>query len=201
MTDFVSCLRDEIVASQTARLDFIKWKMILIAALGAVGLGLAGEKMIAAPAVLGFIPIACAYVDVVCAHANFRILLIGYFLRTGGGADPPDLAAAHYEALCEANRGGFALESIVLWGTTIAMSALVAFAALESPSLAQLHLGAAFEKMPPGITLFLCVSAVVGSLVSIVATAYLDSRVKKLAPPGGAVGRTSGVTLTGASGH
>lgn len=184
MTDFVSCLREEIIASQNARLDFIKWKMLLIAALGAVGLGLAGEKMIAAPAVLGFIPIACAYVNVVCAHANFRILLIGYFLRTGGSANrPPDTAAADYEALCEANRGGFALESIVLWGTTIAMSALVAFAALASPSLARLHLGPAFENMPPGITRFLWMSAIVGSLVSIVATRYKDYRVGKLASP------------------
>ena len=150
MTDIVSCLREEIIASQNARLDFIKCgEMLLIAALGAVGLGLASEKMIAAPAVLGFIPIACAYVDVVCAHANFRILLIGYFLRTGGSANrPPDSAAANYEALCEANRGGFALESIVLWGTTIAMSALVAFVALASPLLAGLRLGPAFENMP-----------------------------------------------------
>jgi hypothetical protein len=182
MTDLVSCLRNEIVASENARLDFIKWKIVLIAALGAVGLGLASDTKIAAPAVLGFIPIACAYVDVVCAHVNFRILLIAHFLRTGGKANrPPDSATADYEALCEEQRGGFRLESVVLVGTTIAMSLLVALVALESRSLSgQLHLGPAFENMPAGITHFLWVSAVVGSLVSIGTTWYKHVRVLKL---------------------
>ena len=161
MTDLVSCLRNEIVASENARLDFIKWKIVLIAALGAVGLGLASDTKVAAPAVLGFIPIACAYVDVVCAHVNFRILLIAHFLRTGGKANrPPDSATADYEALCEEQRGGFRLGSVVLVGTTIAMSLLVALVALESRSLSgQLHLGAGLRKTCPRGSRTFCGSA------------------------------------------
>jgi hypothetical protein len=185
MTDLVSCLRNEIVASENARLDFIKWKIVLVAALGAVGLGLVSDTKVAAPAVLGFIPIACAYVDVVCAHVNFRILLIARFLRTGGRANrPPDSATADYEALCEEQRGGFRLESVVLVGTTVAMSILVAVVALESRSLpGQLHLGPAFENMPAGMTDFLLISAGVGTVVSVLTTWYKDVHVSKLASP------------------
>ncbi len=185
MTDLVTALRNEIVASENARLDFIKWKIVLVAALGAVGLGLASDTKVAAPAILGFIPIACAYVDVVCAHVNFRILLIAHFLRTGGTANrPPDSATADYEALCQAQRGGFGLESIVLVGATIAMSLLIAVVALESRSLSgQLHLGPAFENMPAGMTDFLLISAVVGSVVSVGTTWYKHVNVSKLASP------------------
>ena len=185
MTDLVSCLRNEIVASENARLDFIKWKIVLIAALGAVGLGLASDTKIAAPAVLGLIPIACAYVNVVCAHVNFRILLIAHFLRTGGRANrPPDSATADYEALCQAQRGGFGLESVVLVGTTVAMSILIAVLAFESRSLSgQLRLGPAFETMPAGMTDFLLTSAFVGSAVSVGTTWYKHFHVSKLASP------------------
>ena len=44
-----------VLLSDNARLDFIKWKIVLIAALAAAGLGLASEKLPAAPAVLGLI--------------------------------------------------------------------------------------------------------------------------------------------------
>jgi hypothetical protein len=192
VTDVVSCLRDEIVQSENARLDFIKWKILLIAVLGAVGLGLASDTKVAAPAILGFIPIACAYVDVVCAHVNFRILLIGHFLRNGGKAfAAPDVATAAYEALCEEHRTGFRLESIVLWGTTFAMCLLVASIALESRSLGQFHLGPAFENMPAGVVRFLLTSAGLGIVVSSWASVYKHYEVHKLVSPTADAGATS----------
>ncbi len=77
-------LRDEIIESQKARADLFKWKIILVAAIGAAGLGVGAPKAEVASKVeyvLCLIPLVCVYTDVLCAHLNLRIRVIGEFLR------------------------------------------------------------------------------------------------------------------------
>jgi len=81
MNDYSSSiekLTDEIIESQKIRSDFMKWKIIVVAALGAAGLGLHGNCPIA-PLLLLIIPFACFYIDTLCYHISLRISGIGHF--------------------------------------------------------------------------------------------------------------------------
>lgn len=79
-------LRNEIIESQKARTDLMKWKFILISGLGAAGLGFT-KKLNDSPIehvtilVLCCIPFVCAYVDLLCRHLFLRTLVIGRFIK------------------------------------------------------------------------------------------------------------------------
>src|SRR5215831_8078248 len=81
----MSSLRKEIVEAQKVRSEILKWKLILVAALGAVGLGFSNPNTIVPNAylVLLLIPLVCFYVDLLCRHMSLRIIVIGAFLRFG----------------------------------------------------------------------------------------------------------------------
>ena len=88
-------LRDEIIESQKARADLFKWKIILVAAIGAAvfdvgdplasgkAAGQAGQDDIVSKReyLLCLVPLVCVYTDILCAHMNLRIRVIGQFLR------------------------------------------------------------------------------------------------------------------------
>lgn len=104
-------LRDEIVESQKARCDLLKWKLALVAGLGAVGLGL-GDYAPKEPGyshhyVLCLIPLVCVYVDLLAKHMTLRIMVIGCF---GGHLAPekkgePESIEALYEKFAGKARG------------------------------------------------------------------------------------------------
>lgn len=78
-------LRSEIIESEKARIDLLKYKLVAVAALGSIGLGLNKESS-QHPLILALIPLVCIYVDLLCYHNTMRILVIGkYFKRTGCG--------------------------------------------------------------------------------------------------------------------
>jgi len=193
MSDTVGSLRGEIVESEKARLDFIKWKIILIAALAVVGLGIGTTTGGAFPAVLGFIPLVCAYVDVVCVHNDLRILAIAHFLRRSAATrgDP----AADYETMCQIKRKLFSLESWALVGTTVALSLLVIVIAI-APHVCQLVLpsGASCQTpSPPGqgfslnvaISVFLVVMSLIGLAASVGAVWLKETRISTYLPDAG----------------
>lgn len=86
MADDMGALRSEIMESEKIRYDLLKWKLALVAALGTVGLGIgdAGKSTGVEHLnyVLCLIPMVCIYTDVLCAHMNLRIMVIGRYLRT-----------------------------------------------------------------------------------------------------------------------
>jgi len=99
-------MREEIVESQKARIDLLKWKIIAVAAISGAALGLGSN-----PATSHYdflfclIPLVCVYVDLVCCHLNLRILVIGSYLRmvharqmAGENVEPND---ADYEDFAE----------------------------------------------------------------------------------------------------
>jgi hypothetical protein len=122
-------LRDEIIESQKARTELMKWKLILVAAIGGASLGI-GSNLPASRnppyGLLALIPWVCLYVDAVCFHLELRILAIGRFIRIGGkGSVPVDSVARKYEEYCAEFRPTFSLEGFALALTTIAISILV----------------------------------------------------------------------------
>lgn len=78
----IPVLRNEIVESEKARIDFLKYKLIVVGAIGVVGLGLKDQAPY--PLVLMLIPLCCLYVDILCYHNTLRILVIGQFLSQNG---------------------------------------------------------------------------------------------------------------------
>jgi hypothetical protein len=81
----IGSLRSEIIESEKARIDLLKYKLIAVAALGAIGIGVGGyqadPKTLDPELVLGIIPLACIYIDLLCWHNTLRILVIACFLK------------------------------------------------------------------------------------------------------------------------
>lgn len=169
-------LRDEVIASQVARNGYLKWKIVLIAALGAVGLGIYRNTGHTFPAILGFIPLVCAYVDALCIHNDIRMLIIAKYLRNGikgwsGLADtgreaelkidPPDPHMTAYEELCAGSRFIFSIESAALLWTSVIASVLVF-------SVAQFNVWGAItcteDTIGHGLKLWLKIASVMGGL-------------------------------------
>lgn len=115
-------LREEIIACQRTRADFVRWKLILIAGVGAAGVGVLQAQMAPKPVLLALIPLICAYVDAVCLHNDSRIMMIAAFMR-----ESPYVSAAarDYESLCQDNRHRFYDEWAVLFLSSAGLSLLV----------------------------------------------------------------------------
>lgn len=119
-------LRDEIIESEKARTDLMKWKLVLVSGIATVGLGLLKPQP-AQPVLLALIPFVCLYVDVVCYHNEIRIMVIAQFLRTCY----KNSLERQYEEHCKRARGDFSLEPFVLVWTTVSLSILVSLSGIK----------------------------------------------------------------------
>jgi hypothetical protein len=74
----IEAFKNEIIEAERSRTDLLKWKLILVAALGAIGLGINSPGSTLQPTlslhlVLCLIPLVCVYVDLLCSHLGMRI--------------------------------------------------------------------------------------------------------------------------------
>lgn len=125
--DEVISLRTEILESEKARIELLRYKLIAVASLGALGLGFHVQKdnaKIAFDYVLCIIPFVCAYIDLLCYHNTIRILVIACFLKHNN--DPYE---GYIVQLDEGNKEGvrqfFDIEDLVLFGSSIFLSTLL----------------------------------------------------------------------------
>jgi len=127
MTDRQKKLPDEILESQKTRSTLLKWKLAIVASLGAAGLGLTSGTSTSQISLLSLIPFVCVYVDLLCTNINLRIILIGRYL-----------AQTHrdsYELFADKHRKWFDLENWALYGSTYCVSAILGFCALAHLAL------------------------------------------------------------------
>ena len=76
-------LREEIMEAQKIRAELNKWKLVIVSALAAIGLGLTDLPSVPyAELVLCGIPFACAYVDLLHYHQGLIISVVGEFMRS-----------------------------------------------------------------------------------------------------------------------
>jgi hypothetical protein len=80
-------LRDEVVENQKARIDLFKWKIILIAGIGAASAGIGGFQAVRPALLFALIPWVCVYVDFLSRDQSLRIVTITEYLRLGGSLD------------------------------------------------------------------------------------------------------------------
>jgi hypothetical protein len=123
-------LRDEILQAESTRSDLLKWKLGLVGAIGAAGLGFAGSVDLQhADLVLCALPPVTTYVDLLARHLTLRILVIGAFLRTQSAGE--SAAYQPYEEFAErarnleGGRSAFALEDWALQYSSYGLSAAV----------------------------------------------------------------------------
>ena len=125
-------LRAEIIDAEKARADFQKWKLLLVAGLGAAAFGLGGNNR-ANLLLLCLIPPVCGYVDLLCKHITLRILVIGTYLRKFKEANATSGEVLDYEGFVQKARdkvNPYVLEDWVMHGSTLALSFMVASCAL-----------------------------------------------------------------------
>ena len=127
-------LRNEIIESQKARNDLLKWKLLLVSGLGAAGLGFSQHTgAFKDELVLCCIPFVCAYVDLVCHHLYLRILVIGKFISLIPAKKGTRSCIGQYEIFVDTNFrnpdkrrrkkiGAFDLEDWALVGSSIILS-------------------------------------------------------------------------------
>jgi len=136
-------LRQEIIETQKARSELIKWKLLLVSALAATGLGFAkSESDLNTEVLLCCIPFFCAYVDAQYANLSLRIMGIATFFRDIASHVGVDPALTEYENLMafarDKVRGGYgelgrhSPQSWVVRASSILFSGLVAVYAAAS---------------------------------------------------------------------
>jgi hypothetical protein len=154
-----------------------------------VGFGIGKDTQTPIPVLLGFIPLVCAYVDVLCVPNDLRIGVIARFLHIS--AEGKD-----YEDLCQAQRGAFVLEPLALVWTTVAFSLLVAVLCLVPDAWGLFTRNRTTDnnsELTCAVRVFIGVSSAIGLLVSVGATPFRECRVNMLSslPPPCKQGRWS----------
>jgi hypothetical protein len=140
-------LRNEVIESEKAQADFIKWKLILVASLGSASLGFSKSELIGnAEYLICLVPLVCAYADLVYFHQALRIVVIGAFLRSIDIEEHPHTSLLKaYESFTETTRSkersdSFAFEGWAVRGSSLTLSALVIlFCAVVSFAKEGLH--------------------------------------------------------------
>ena len=102
MDSAFALLKEEINKTQEAEHDLAKWKIAVVAALGAAGLGLGKESDPNKSWLLVLVPFVCAYIDLYAYQNSLRILVIARFLREYPHGD--DQILRDYEERCDTLR-------------------------------------------------------------------------------------------------
>lgn len=178
----MSELRQEIIESEKARSEYLKWKLIIVSSLGGAGLGLTGhEKISGAYFVLALIPLVCIYVDLLCRHLSLRMMVIGAFKRLGlhdnqGGDDGTKLETAYERFSVKAERVNvYALEDLALQGSTKLISMMVILIGLAIPQMADIKQAEVFRICEASIWIGYIVQGVfaLSGVVGLVLSNYI----------------------------
>jgi hypothetical protein len=102
--------RTEIIENQKARVDLVKWKLIIVAAVFAWSLNKdASNSQQLSFLAISLVPFVCLFVDSQCFHINLRTLVIGQFLRL---YKPEPRDQSQYEMFVHELRTGHGLTNI-----------------------------------------------------------------------------------------
>ena len=161
-------LRSEIMQAHEARSELLKWKLVIVGAIGSVGLGLAGAKTSNhADLVLAAVPLVCIYVDLLCMNLNIRMLVIASWMRKVETENPEQLALRNYERFVDGFRDAFALEDWAIDSATRVLSLAVGLYGV---------FGAIYGGASAAVSIAFIGSGVIGLLSSVAATVAYRKR-------------------------
>src|SRR5271165_2912328 len=115
-------LRDEIIESQKSQADFLKWKLISVAAVVSVSLGFAqpgpgpGARLL-----LCLVPFICLYVDLISLHIMIRIITIGIYLKLSGNR----YERFAFEVREKSATSPFVFEVVALHGSSLVFNVII----------------------------------------------------------------------------
>jgi hypothetical protein len=135
-------LREEILDSHRAQSSLAKWKLAVVAALGAGGMGALPKSTPEMVVLWALIPPVCLYTDTLSYHAGIRVLTIARYFRLRQSTpsyqallrmlDPADFAAVrlhdHYEWYSLRNRSQFLLEGFAVRAVSLLLCIIVMLA-------------------------------------------------------------------------
>jgi hypothetical protein len=134
----LEAFRNEIIEAEKGRMDLLKWKVLLIAGIGAVGLGFSSSEKEVIPVIsrhllLCIIPLVCVYVDSLCQHLQIRILVISEFFQhyQDQSKDKEMMSFQEYEEFCNKVRPVFYLEDWTQQWATFACSFIILLVSLK----------------------------------------------------------------------
>ena len=125
-------LRQEIIEAQKVRSDLMKWKLVLVASIGAAAFGFSTSASgVFDPLALCAIPFVCVYVDTLCRHLSLRNQSIGTFIRNIKKEDLAPEQRIHklYEVHSfhfAWRKGFYRLESLALVGSSVILNLFIA---------------------------------------------------------------------------
>ncbi|MDB5344083.1 MAG: hypothetical protein JWP89_2460 [Schlesneria sp.] len=117
-------LREEIIESQKSQADFLKWKLISVAAVASASLGFSlpsNSATDSARLLLCLVPLICSYVDLISLHLMIRILTIGIFLKLSG--NQYERFVFEVRKLSAANP--FVFEAVALHGSSLVFNIII----------------------------------------------------------------------------
>jgi len=128
----MGALRSQIAETQKTRSDLMKWKLVIVAALGGAALGIntSGSRP---EYLLCLIPFACVYVDALCAHLSLRVKKMGEFLAHSEAVTQDDKLEHQYEVFLRKLPSDTRLEAIALLVSTTLLSLVVVAAGFRWP--------------------------------------------------------------------
>jgi hypothetical protein len=125
--DNLESLRTEIRESEKARIELLRYKLVAVASLAALGFGFQIQRdnaKIEFDYVLCIVPFVCAYIDLLCYHNTLRILVIACYLKHHD--DPYEGYIVQLdESYNKGVRHFFNIEDLVLFGSSILLSFLL----------------------------------------------------------------------------
>jgi hypothetical protein len=134
----LEAFRNEIIEAEKGRMDLLKWKVLLIAGIGAVGLGFSSSEKEVIPVIsrhllICIIPLVCVYVDSLCQHLQIRILVISEFFQhyQDQSKDKEMMSFQEYEEFCNKVRPVFYLEDWTQQWATFACSFITLLVSLK----------------------------------------------------------------------
>jgi hypothetical protein len=123
-SEMSTILRQEIIESQKTEADFLKWKLISVASVGAISFGFISDVRLAASSaklLVCLIPVLCAYVDLISLHIMIRIIAIGNYLKMQGN----DYEEYVFEIRDKSSVNPFVFEAGALYGSSFLLNVLV----------------------------------------------------------------------------
>jgi len=127
---------EELLQAQKARNDFMKWKLIIISAVGSTGLGFIkpdGSSNLYLIIIL--IPLICLYVDLLCRNLSIRSMKINVFASNFSNNEESSFDIQYHRFYQDMRKGmGSSLESIALIWSTLIINFIVTFIGLIVPS-------------------------------------------------------------------
>lgn len=111
-------LREESMAAQRQRLELAQFKIIAIAALGAVAIGASDFNTV--PYIIGLIPLVAIYIDVISETKKIQFMAIGAFLNSLSSTS----VMAEYERFAAKKRSAFLRNYSYQYSTIIVSGAI-----------------------------------------------------------------------------